>query len=206
MNQARLVRELGKNIRGTLLIVCQASSLPLARSSRKRKRDTTEVRVRPDIAITPGTPTPPTTPPTLQQVYAIDTCLATEECSTAQVNQNQSGANFHQSLRVATAVTNPSTETLNITHFTSSTTTNLSAASAQASDPSIPYSTCNASSLTLIEAAGREVSGSPGAEMDNPARGQGKEGASQDARCETPRQELRTGLSHNTGNISYYRS
>jgi hypothetical protein len=140
------------------------------------------LRLKTDLegnTLSPSSPTPPLTPPVLQQEYIIGT------------------DNTDEARRPR--------DSLAVTHNTERSTINdPGASSAQTGDcrPSDP--TC-AGSLVLTKTAGTELSGGPGAETDNIARGQGREGASQSAHCVTPGQELRTGLSNNTGNFSYYR-
>jgi hypothetical protein len=140
---------------------------------------------------------PLTTPPALQQERTIDTNFTTEECNTDEANQYQSGLNVHQSLHVAPA------EADHPSHSLAGTITDLGAGSAQAGDYRPSHSTCRAGSLTLTEAAGTGLSGGPRAETDNIARGQGREGASQNTYCVTPGQETR--LSNAIGNFLYYR-
>jgi hypothetical protein len=141
-----------------------------------------------------SSPTPPPTPPTLQQEHTIDTD------NTDEANRYQRGVNFHQILRVTPAEAGHPRDSL-AANAESSTINSLGAGSAQ-TDCRLSHPTCRAGSLVLTKAAGTGLSGGPGAETDNISGGQGREGASQNARCVTPGQELRTG-SNNTGNISY---
>jgi hypothetical protein len=123
-----------------------------------------------------GNPTPPPTPPELQQGYTIG------ECNTDEANQYQSGVNFHQSPQVGPAGAYHSRDWLTVVQNapSSTTITDLGAGSIGDCNPSHP--TCSAGSLMPVEAAGTRLSEGPGVETDNTAS------------CVTG-QELRMGLS-----------
>jgi hypothetical protein len=127
-----------------------------------------------------GNPTPPPTPPALQQEYTV------EEHNTDKANQYQSGVNpqvgpagaYHSRDRLTVVQNAPSSTAI----------TDLGAGSIGDCNPSHPA--CGAGSLMPVEAAGTGLL-------------EGLGGASQDTPSLTSGQELRTGLRNNTGNISY---